>query len=212
MYNFSFRASDHGSPALSSQAFLDIYIGGSNGTFLAAGSGTSSQNYVVIAGVIAGVTFVVAVVVVAIIVHMRNSDVRRRAARRLDNSSKGMSKVMTNADDGSSDNAKNLSALAASKSMRTGSVEHSKAASLLQHTGSGNGGGGGNFVGSGGQNIYGPALSVLEGGEFESQELGGITMGRTTPTAPIAEEGDRVELNQESLDVLGPVYCPFPVS
>nr|KAG5689956.1 hypothetical protein BaRGS_033637 [Batillaria attramentaria] len=46
---------------------------------------TDSNNqdqYIVIAGVIAGVTFVISVVVIAIIIHMRNSDLRRRGAER----------------------------------------------------------------------------------------------------------------------------------
>lgn len=95
-------ALDLGTPPLSSVTFLDIYIRPTNGSFLLGAANTDEDRYIVIAGVIAGVTFVISVVVIAVIVHMRNSDLRRQAERR--------SKEL-GSDTCSPDKSKNLNAL-----------------------------------------------------------------------------------------------------
>lgn len=75
-------ASDFGNPRLTTRSVLEIIIGASNMSLNYSADTEDQDRYILIAGVIAGVTFVISVVVIAIIIHMRNSDIRRRSAER----------------------------------------------------------------------------------------------------------------------------------
>ncbi|KAL8613463.1 hypothetical protein ACOMHN_007506 [Nucella lapillus] len=72
-------ASDMGSPPMVAHASLDVSLKSNHTAVLLGSSPNDEDRYIIISGVLAGVTFIVAVVVIAVIVHMRTSDLRRQA-------------------------------------------------------------------------------------------------------------------------------------
>ena len=190
----SSRASDQGSPSLSSESFLEIRIARTNASYFNAQASSNQNRYIIIAGVIAGVTFVIAVVVIAIIVHLRASDNRRRTARNVQ--AKNMNKIVRGGpgvEDGSVDNAKNMTVLS-----KVLSADESKQTKSLPSS------------------PYGPSFALLGGSGFEHRDLSNST--RVPSNAPIPEEGEGednevvevVRSEEQKPKSSGPPFLPFP--
>ncbi|XP_076446357.1 protocadherin-9-like [Babylonia areolata] len=74
-------ASDQGTPPLVSHSVLQVILRTNHSGLMTGRADNGEEDrYVIIAGIMAGVTFLIAVVVIAVILHMRHSDSRRHAA------------------------------------------------------------------------------------------------------------------------------------
>lgn len=80
-YRLTLSVQDSGSPRMHNKTFLFLHIDFTNATLLSDPSGMEHK-YVVIAGVISGVTLAIAIIVIAIILKLRHMDITRCAGGR----------------------------------------------------------------------------------------------------------------------------------
>ncbi|XP_070197374.1 protocadherin gamma-B5-like [Littorina saxatilis] len=178
--HLTLAASDMGTPPLAAHTFLDIFVRATNASYLADLDTADQDRYIVIAGVIAGVTFVVAVVVVAVIIHMRNSDLRRRggAVRGKESSS----------EECSGGNAKSVAVACKNQVVASNAGGGRKSSGVTAVDDS--------FAG-----LCGHDLSSLENGGFEPHSSPSKSRNHKDPAGVLTEE---------ALDQFNPAFSLFP--
>ncbi|GFR85985.1 cadherin-related protein [Elysia marginata] len=80
-YRLTLSVQDSGSPRMHNKTFLYLHIDFTNATLLDQTSGVEHK-YVVIAGVISGITLAIAIIIIAIILKLRHMDITRCAGGR----------------------------------------------------------------------------------------------------------------------------------